>query len=81
MDMIMRIMRLVEKSSREEVKISKGAAFIVVVGAFLIGIVMGTVCTSCRAKKRLMGRKGAPEVNSDSFDADEYVKSLNFEED
>lgn len=74
--MIEEILSAVNKTSREEMKVTKGLALIIVVGSFLIGLIIGNAC-GCGHTKKVMKRKAAPQ---EDFDADEYVKSLNFDE-
>ena len=76
-EMIEEILSAVNKTSREEMKVTKGLALIIVVGSFLIGLIIGNAC-GCGHTKKVMKKKAAPQ---EDFDADEYVKSLNFDED
>lgn len=76
--MIEEILSAVNKTSREEMKVTKGLALIIVAGSFLLGLLIGNACGCGHAKKVLKKKKAAED---EFFDADEYVKSLNFDED
>lgn len=74
--MIEEIMSTVSKYMGEKVKVSKGVLVVCGIGAFIIGLITG-VC----AAKLTMSKKIATAFSSgDDFDADEYVRNLNFDE-
>lgn len=74
--MLKEILAAVDKNTREEVTLTKGLALIIIAGAFFIGMIIGSACTAGHSKKKLA--KAVP--SDEEFDADEYVKSLKFED-
>ena len=65
--MLEEIIGSVCRYSNEKIKITKGMAVAAALGAFIIGLISGVIAACCSS--------------SDDFDADEYVKNLNFSDD
>lgn len=75
--MIEEIIDTVSKYAGEKVRISKGVLMIIAAGAFLMGIITGSLAAgaACRRKNKLRSCGAAED-----FDADEYVRNLNFDD-
>ena len=64
---------LAKSKAEEDIVISQGLLVLIAAAAFIIGLIMGILCTSgSKAKKKRKVRKS-------SFDADEYARQLNFD--
>ncbi len=74
--MLKEILAAVDKNTREEVTLTKGLALIIIAGAFFIGMILGSVCAAGHTRRKL----GKAVPTDEEFDADEYVKSLKFED-
>lgn len=74
--MIEEIIATVGKYMGEKVKVSKGVLVVCGIGAFIIGLVTGV----CAAKLTLSKKIAAGFSSGDDFDADEYVRNLNFDD-
>ncbi|MGN0642033.1 MAG: hypothetical protein ACI4JJ_02700 [Huintestinicola sp.] len=61
--------------SSQKVKISKGAVILIALASFIIGLLTGTVIA-----KASCGKKGVVKFSGRDFDADEYVRTLNFDD-
>lgn len=75
--MLEEIISTVDKKAKEEITLSKGIAVIIAVGAFVLGIIMGTAFTKAKVKKS--AKVKAVEADED-FDPEEYLDSLMFED-
>lgn len=74
--MIEEILGTVSKYMDEKIKLSKGILLVLAAASFLVGLLTG-IC----AAKLAFGKKISAAVSSgDDFDADEYVRNLNFDE-
>ncbi len=74
--MIEEIIGTVTKYAEEKVKLSKGVIAAVTVGAFIIGLISGAVAARLALSRKLAVCSSA----KDEFDADEYVRNLNFDD-
>ena len=64
---------LAKSKAEEDITITQGLLVLIAAAAFIIGLVVGILCTSgTKAKKK---RK----VKKSTFDADEYARQLNFD--
>lgn len=70
------IIDTVEDYMSERVKTTKGVIALIAVGSFLFGLITGV----CAAKLTLSKKLYAKYSNGSNFDADEYVRNLNFED-
>ena len=70
--MLEEIIGSVCRYSNEKIKITKGMAV-----AFIIGLISGVIAARLALSKKF----AACCSSSDDFDADEYVKNLNFSDD
>ena len=68
--MLDEIISVADKTAKEEMTVTKGFAFIIVVASFILGLILGIACTSgCR--------NGCDD--DDDFDAEEYLKNLDLD--
>ena len=74
--MLEEIIGSVCRYSNEKIKITKGMAA-AALGAFIIGLISGVIAARLALSKKF----AACCSSSDDFDADEYVKNLNFSDD
>lgn len=75
--MIEEIIDTVSKYASEKVKLSKGALMIIAAGAFLMGIITGSLAAGAACRRK---NKQRCYTAADDFDADEYVRNLNFDD-
>ena len=75
--MLEEIIGSVCRFSNEKIKITKGMAVAAALGAFIIGLISGVIAARLALSKKF----AACCSSSDDFDADEYVKNLNFSDD
>lgn len=74
--MLDEIMDTVLRYMSEKVKLTKGAVILLSAGSFILGIITGV----CAAKLALSKKLCAGCSCGDDFDADEYVRNLNFDD-
>ncbi len=74
--MIESILGTVSEYMNEKVKISKGVLIIAGIAAFVFGLLTGI----CAANLTMSKKISAGVSVGDNFDADEYVRNLNFDE-
>ena len=72
--MLEEIIKAADKKANEELTLSKGIALAVAPGAFVLGFIFGSACGKKKVRRKLA------KASEDDFDAEEYVKSLNFDE-
>ena len=65
---------IAKSKAEEDIVISQGLLVIIAAAEFIIGLVVGILCTS--GSKAIRKRK----KNKNSFDADEYAYQLNFDD-
>ncbi|MBQ4225644.1 MAG: hypothetical protein II773_09280 [Oscillospiraceae bacterium] len=68
--MLDEIISVADKTAKEEMTITKGFAFIIVVASFILGLILGIACTS--------GSRNSCD-DDDDFDAEEYLKNLDLD--
>lgn len=74
--MIEEIYAAISKAMNEKIRLTKGALALIALCAFVGGLIAGAA--AARAGR---GRKAAAVYScGDDFDADEYVRNLNFDE-
>lgn len=74
--MIEEIIGTVGRYAGEKVRISKGMLFFITVLSFAVGLVSGAAAAKVVLGKRITAGCSC----NDEFDADEYVRNLNFDE-
>ena len=73
--MIEEIIGTISRYAGEKVKLSKGMIFLITVAAFIAGLASGAVAVKLAMSKKIAAGSSCGEV----FDADEYVRNLNFD--
>ncbi|MGN1089031.1 MAG: hypothetical protein ACI4Q6_01400 [Huintestinicola sp.] len=74
--MIEEIFAVVSTYMNEKIKLSKGMLIVAAVLSFAVGVLTGICAAKLTSKKKIVAVTSAGE----SFDADEYVRNLNFDE-
>lgn len=74
--MIEEIVSTVGRYMEERIKLSKGAMVLIAAGSFVFGLVTGV----CAAKLTLSKKIRVGYSDGSDFDADEYVRNLNFDD-
>lgn len=73
--MIEEIVNVISRYAGEKVKLSKGMIAVITIGAFILGLLSGAA-----AARFALSRKPCSKISEqDEFDADEYVRNLNFD--
>lgn len=74
--MIEEILGTISEYMNEKIKMSKGMLALFTVSAFIIGILTGLAAAKLSSSRKVVVKTSA----EDDFDADEYVRNLNFDE-
>ncbi|MCM1522887.1 MAG: hypothetical protein NC120_00360 [Ruminococcus sp.] len=73
--MIEEIVNVICRYAGEKVKLSKGVIALIAIAAFVLGLLSGAV-----AARFALGKKPESKYSEkEEFDADEYVRNLNFD--